>query len=87
MAIRLRRIDGRLVALCAAKTWPEPGDKYLDDTEHYVLAEKFWRDYPEVGIVPDPESTRRVDAAECRQDPPGTPGTLSTETAQREEKR
>jgi hypothetical protein len=45
MAIRLRRIEGCLVALCAAETDAEPGDRYLDDEEHYALAAKFARDW------------------------------------------
>jgi hypothetical protein len=45
MAIRLRRTDGVLVALCAARSVPKLGDVYLDDGQHYALAEKFWRDY------------------------------------------
>jgi len=61
MAIRLRRVDGYLVALCAAATQAEPGDVYLDDNEHYALACKFDRDWtwnglmkPCRGVEPDP---------------------------------
>ncbi len=45
MAIRLRTVEGRLIALCAAETDPIPGDVYLDDGQHYAIAAKFWRDY------------------------------------------
>ena len=45
MAIRLRDVDGVLVALCAAKTNAQPNDVYLDDAQHYALACKFARDH------------------------------------------
>ena len=45
MAIRLRRVEGILVALCAAETDPLPDDLYLDDGMHYALAAKFARDW------------------------------------------
>ena len=51
MAIRLRIVDGARVALCAAKTFTEPGDIYINDGWHYALSQKFWRDYDEVEIV------------------------------------
>lgn len=60
MAIRLRRVDGEAVALCAALTQAEPGDIYVDDEWHYALAQKFWRDYPQVGITPDEDDVRRA---------------------------
>jgi len=44
MAIRIRRVKGRLVALCAAETDPKLDDMYLDDEIHYALAQKFWRE-------------------------------------------
>lgn len=51
MAIRVRRVNGVLVALCAAETSEADGDLYLDDAVHYALSQKYWRDYPELGIV------------------------------------
>ena len=51
MAIRLRQVDGKLVALCAAEYLAKEGDKYLDDNEHYVLAEKFMADWKGNGII------------------------------------
>jgi hypothetical protein len=45
MAIRLRRVEGVLVALCAAETDAVDGDVYLDDGQHYALAMKFRDDY------------------------------------------
>ena len=45
MAMRLRKVEGTLIALCAAETDPMPDDAYLDDGQHYAIAAKFWRDY------------------------------------------
>jgi hypothetical protein len=52
MAIRLRRVNGILVALCAAKSVAKEGDIYLDDEQHMAIAEKFWEDYGEDFMVP-----------------------------------
>jgi len=51
MAIRIRKIDGVLVALCAAKTEAEDGDVYLHDGVHYALSMKFWKDKSEEGAM------------------------------------
>ena len=51
MAIRVRRVKGVLVALCAAKSVKRQGDLYLDDEVHYALSQKYWRDYPEITIT------------------------------------
>ena len=45
MAIRLRKVEGVLVALCAVEVDPMPGDVYLDDNVHQALAVKFARDW------------------------------------------
>ncbi len=45
MAIRVRKVEGVCIALCAAETDPLPGDLYLDDSVHYALAAKFARDW------------------------------------------
>ncbi len=45
MAIRLRNVGGTLVALCAARSVPKPGDLYLDDAAHHALAVKFDMDF------------------------------------------
>ena len=44
MSIRLRDIEGEMVALCAAFSKPKEGDLYLDDAHHYALFCKFARD-------------------------------------------
>lgn len=51
MAIRLRMIKGRYIALCAAKTKPEPGDVYLDDNMHHALSTKFAVDWVSEGRI------------------------------------
>jgi hypothetical protein len=48
MAIRLRLLDidkNEWVALCAAEHDAQEGDVYIDDGQHYALAEKFRIDY------------------------------------------
>lgn len=50
MSIRLRRVCGEWVALCAAETVALPGDIYLDDGLHYALACKFARDHLKHGV-------------------------------------
>jgi len=51
MAIRLRKVEGRLVALCAALTVPEEGDIYLDDDAHHALTTKFGVDFVSEGLM------------------------------------
>ena len=49
MAIRIRTITGRTVALCAARTHAKKGDIYLDDSVHHALSTKFGVDWVEEG--------------------------------------
>lgn len=49
MAIRIRKIDGIIVALCAAKTIAKEGDVYLDDNIHHALTTKFGIDWVKEG--------------------------------------
>ena len=51
MAIRIRKIDGKAVALCAAKNGPKEGDLYLDDNIHHALSTKFALDFKEMGFL------------------------------------
>lgn len=44
MSIRIREIEGEMVALCAAFSKPKEGDLYIDDAQHYALFCKFSRD-------------------------------------------
>jgi hypothetical protein len=53
MAIRVRRVEGRLVALCAACTSPQEGDLYLDDEVHHALTTKFGLDFASEGLMND----------------------------------
>jgi hypothetical protein len=65
MAIRIRKVKGRLLALCAAKTKPEKDDIYLDDNIHHALSEKFSIDFYSMGFVDslmvDEESLKLID--------------------------
>jgi hypothetical protein len=49
MAIRVRRINGITIALCAVESDPKEGDLYLDDAVHSALVTKFSEDY-DLGI-------------------------------------
>lgn len=49
MAIRLRCIDGQLIAICAARSIEKSGDVYLNDGQHYALADKFMEDFESEG--------------------------------------
>jgi len=68
MAIRIRKIDGITVALCAARTKAEPGDVYLDDTVHHALSTKFALDWEtqgfETACVADPKHVPLIRRAE-----------------------
>ena len=57
MAIRLRKVNGIWIALCAAESSPQKDDLYLDDRQHHALTEKFSRDFNRMfdcGIHEDP---------------------------------
>jgi len=45
MAIRLRRVQGKYIALCAVESDPKEGDIYLDDGMHGALSTKFAQDF------------------------------------------
>lgn len=45
MAIRIRKINDIIVALCAAETDAREGDLYLDDNIHHALTTKFSSDW------------------------------------------
>ena len=50
MAIRLRKVQDRWVALCAVESDQKEGDIYLDDSQDYALRIKFKMDYALEGI-------------------------------------
>lgn len=45
MAIRLRIVDGKWLAVCAACTVEKSGDVYINDGQHGALSDKFSRDF------------------------------------------
>jgi len=51
MAIRIRKVKDKTIALCAAKTKARSGDLYLDDVVHHALNRKFYADYLKEGIL------------------------------------
>lgn len=44
-------VNGRLKALCAAKTKAKKGDIYLDDVIDHALRMKFIEDYKSEGLI------------------------------------
>ncbi len=51
MAIRIRKVNGVTIALCAAETNKKFGDLYLDDSIHHALSTKFGLDWHEEGFL------------------------------------
>lgn len=51
MSIRIREVNGVLIAVCAARSVPKDGDFYLDDRQHYALAIKFNLDHQADGFA------------------------------------
>ena len=66
MAIRLRVVDGEVIALCAAKTIAQEGDIYLGDNEHYALMCKFAREWDRWNDPVDTVLVNREEAAPVR---------------------
>jgi hypothetical protein len=67
MAIRMRRVNGVLIALCAAKSIEKIDDLYLDDEQHHALATKFSIDFTSEGwgdIPFNEEERKAIDAEE-----------------------
>ena len=55
MAIRIRTIRNKVVAICAARSTKQKGDIYLDDNIHHALTEKFEKDFEKMGFLNDKE--------------------------------
>ena len=53
MAIRIRKINGHTIALCAYESDPMPNDVYLDDNAHHALSTKFDLDFTKEGFMPE----------------------------------
>lgn len=51
MAIRVRNINGTIIAICAAKSQSKEGDIYLDDSIHHALSTKFTVDFASEGLM------------------------------------
>jgi hypothetical protein len=70
MSIRIRKVDGKVVALCAAKSEPKSGDLYLDDNVHHALTIKFEKDFGSMGFLRDDFLNRATvkGANECDSD-------------------
>ena len=45
MAMRIRKIGGKTVALCAAQSQPKGDDIYLDDVVDHAIREKLMKDF------------------------------------------
>lgn len=64
MSIRVRRIKGKLMALCGAESQPEEGDLYLDDGVDFAIRKKIYADLKSEGFKWDwerPELERILD--------------------------
>jgi hypothetical protein len=66
MAIRLRRVEGEWVALCAAETDAKKGDIYLHDGLSYALMLKMCRDYQGERITWRDEHNDELAASQTR---------------------
>ena len=51
MAMRLRYINGVLIALCAAETKAEPNDVYIDDVQDHAIRIKVEHDFIQEGLI------------------------------------
>ncbi|MCK5601028.1 hypothetical protein KAR91_04105 [Candidatus Pacearchaeota archaeon] len=60
MAIRIRNINGTVIALCARKSDPKSGDIYLDDNVHHALSTKFGIDWVEEGLLTESLADERL---------------------------
>jgi hypothetical protein len=71
MAIRIRSVEGVMVALCAARSVGKVGDVYLDDAQHHALYEKFAEDFESEGYDTRPlcDEETRVRAREEANNP------------------
>jgi len=66
MAIRLRvnKVTGQWMALCAVEYPEEYGDIYLDDAHDHALREKYLADYESEGLI----DGSRIAALEAERD-------------------
>ena len=64
MAIKLKHINGKLVALCAAKQEGMDCDIYLDDNIHHALTRKFTADFIREGLFDRQKPTMSISEVE-----------------------
>ena len=62
MAMRLRRVGGFWVALCAATTEACEGDVYLDDAQDHAIRQKIEADWNSEGCGPADVDRLRTEA-------------------------
>lgn len=69
MAIRVRQVNGIMIALCAVESDPKEGDLYLDDAVHSALVTKLSEDYG-LGISEEKrvELMRREKVRDAKED-------------------
>lgn len=60
MAIRIREIDGSVIAICANLSEPKEGDIYLDDSIHHALSTKFGIDWKSEGFMKESLADKRL---------------------------
>lgn len=51
MAIRIRKVRGKIIALCANLSKEKKDDIYLDDAIHHTLSTKFMLDFMSEGLI------------------------------------
>lgn len=64
MAIRLRIVQGKWLAICAARSVAKEGDVYLDDPQHHALFSKCARDDFEMYGIELPYFNENLDLVE-----------------------
>jgi len=64
MAIRIREINGKWVALCAAEAEVQRGDIYLHDAIDHALRVKFIEDYRKEGLIEQAEPSEAEEFVE-----------------------
>lgn len=60
MAIRIRKVDGVIITICANLSDPKEGDIYLDDSVHHALSTKFGLDWESEGFMEHSLADKRL---------------------------
>lgn len=61
MAIRIRKVFGNTIAVCAARSKAKAGDTYLDDAAHGALSAKFALDFYHMGFTVKPMVAKHIE--------------------------